>query len=244
MSLLFDILLIVIFLLCIYAGVKKGFVHSVMNFVSFIVAFLTAWKLSPGLGDYFRETIFDEKLTKNVSEAIGTILHNGLGTLGLDNLFADKPPAFMDIVNRYHSSITELEDYYNIQVASGSAVLEKRVSEFIALPVSRVLSSALAFLGIFLAVSLVMWLITLLLDLIFKLPVLNAVNRIMGFLLGAVCGILNVWAISLVLKALVPVLGALFPQLFRAELFENSMLFNLIYEFNPFVYLGMDWLGL
>ena len=72
----------------------------------------------------------------------------------------------------------------------------------------------------------------------------DAVIRIMGFLLGAVCGILNVWAISLVLKALVPVLGALFPQLFRAELFENSMLFNLIYEFNPFVYLGMDWLGL
>ena len=75
-------------------------------------------------------------------------------------------------------------------------------------------------------------------------PIPMHLNRIMGFLLGAVCGILNVWAVSLVIKALVPVLGALFPQLFRAELFENSMLFNLIYEFNPFVYLGMDWLGL
>ena len=119
-----------------------------------------------------------------------------------------------------------------------------RVSEYIALPVSDVLSSALAFLAVFVAVTLVMWLLTLLLDAVFKLPVLNALNRIMGFLLGMVCGVLNVWAISLVIKALVPVLGALFPHLFRAELFENSLLFNLIYEFNPFVYLGMDWLGL
>ncbi len=244
MSLLFDILLIVIFLLCIYTGVKKGFVHSVMSFVTFIAAFLSAWKLSPGLAVFYRENIFDEKLTRTVSDAIGTILHNGLGTLGLENLFADKPQAFMDIVNRYHSSITELENYYNMQVASGSAALEKRVSEYIALPVSEILSSALAFLTIFAVVTLVLSLISALLDAVFKLPVLNALNRIMGFLLGAVCGILNVWAVSLVIKALVPVLGALFPQLFRAELFENSMLFNLIYEFNPFVYLGMDWLGL
>lgn len=233
MSLIVDLIFIAIILFCIISGVKKGFIRSVMNLVTFAAAFICAWQFTPYLADYYSERIFIPSITEKVSALITSIINNGSGTLGLDNLFADKPEAFIDITRRFGSDLPSLENYYGGQTAVDSFNLTEKISAFIATPVAKSISSVLAFITIFAGVTLLFIIATFVLDAIFKLPILSTLNRFLGLLLGLVCGALNVWVISLVIEALAGSLAAVYPDYFNVSIANNSVLFNIFREYNP-----------
>nr|MBQ4319135.1 CvpA family protein [Clostridia bacterium] len=239
MSIIIDILLVAIIVIGVAVGVKKGFVRSVMNFVTFIASFICAWQFTPILAEYYCNSHIMSKVTGAVSDAISAIIGNGVSAVTLDDLIAEQPPAFSDIVNRYSASIEELERFYYNQTASGAEAIQHSVSEFIAGPVAETLAVVLAFLSIFLGVTVVLTLAAAILDLIFKLPVLNTLNRVLGCMIGAFCGLLYTWAAAIVLVAVIPSLTALYPEVFSESLFENSILLNVFYDYNPFRYLGI-----
>jgi len=239
MSIIIDILLAAIIVIGIAVGVKKGFVRSVMNFVTFIASFICAWQFTPMLAEYYLNSHLMSKVTNTVSDAISSIIGNGIGSITVGDLIAEQPPAFSDIVSRYAANITDLERFYYTQVSTGTEAIQRNVSEFIAGPVAETLSAVLAFLSIFLGITIVLTIAASILDLIFKLPVLNSLNRALGFVIGAFCGLLYTWAAAIVLVAVIPSLTALYPEVFSESLFENSILLNVFYEYNPFRYLGI-----
>jgi len=240
MSIAIDVILLAILLSGIIMGVKKGFVRSVMSFVTFIASFICAWQFTPLLAEHYHNSYLMEKATKLVSEAISKIIGNGITSLNIGSLISEQPQAFTDIIDRYATDIGALERYYYAQ-SGGTADVQRNVSEFIAGPVSEALSTGLAFLTIFIGVTIVLSLAALVLDLIFKLPGLSTLNRVLGFMLGAVCGLLYTWAAALILTAIVPALAALYPEVISPSMFENSILLNVFNEYNPFRYMGISF---
>ncbi|MCL2518277.1 MAG: CvpA family protein [Oscillospiraceae bacterium] len=226
MSVLIDLLLLAVFVLCIVSGVRKGFVYSVMNFISFIAAFVCGWLFAPSLGAYYKENIF---ITR-ISETISDMLHSLLGTSSFETLFAEKPSAFTELITRYNTDITQLETFYSKQVN----VSVQSVSDYIADPIATGISNFLAFLTIFLGALILLKILTIFLDMVFKLPVLNAINRTFGCILGIFCGFLYVSLIIMLLVAVSPTLTALNPEVFKPSTIENSMLLNLFKDINLF----------
>jgi len=226
MSVLIDLLLLGVLALCIWSGVRKGFVHSVMNFISFIAAFVCGWFFAPALGAYYKENIFIEKISQTISEMLNSLL----GTSNFEKLFAERPTAFTELITRYNADITQVETFYNRQVN----VSVQSVSDYIADPIATGISNFLAFLTIFLGALIILKIVTIFLDMVFKLPVLNAVNRTLGLLLGIFCGFLYVSLIIMLLVAVAPMLSALNPNVFKPSTIENSMLLNLLKEINLF----------
>lgn len=238
MSIAIDVILVCILLSGIVVGVKKGFVRSIMSFVTFIASFICAWQFTPLLADYYHKSYLMGKVTTVVSDAISKIVGTGIGTLDLGSLIAERPQVFTDITDRYSTDIGALERYYYSQ-SGGTVEVQKNVSEFIAGPVSEALSTGLAFLSIFIGVTILLSLAAMVLDLIFKLPGLSTLNRVLGFMLGAVCGLLYTWAAAIILTAVVPALGALYPDVISSSIFENSILLRLFNEYNPLRYIGI-----
>ena len=234
MSLIIDLILILVFIMSIISGYRKGFVRSVMNIVAFTAAFLCGWLFTPALGTYYKEHIVLDGIAGKVSEAINSVVNSGIGSLGLDTLMAEKPDAFTDIISRFNVNIYDVEKYYSARSDLLPETAANKVSEFIADPIAAAASNILAFVTIFFAVIIVLKIATFILDLIFKLPVLNAANRVFGLLLGIVCGFLYVSVLIKIYAAVSPVIGSVFPEIYVRGISGSSMLVNLLKDFNIF----------
>lgn len=232
MSILIDLILVVIISMSIFSGYRKGLIRSVMNLVTFIAAFVSAWLFYPVLGNYYKDNIFLSKITQIVQDAFSALIHNGIDTIDLETLFNDKPQAFTDIISRFSANGLNIENYYSEQIEQGARNITENISSYIADPIAVTLSNILAFITIFFAVVIILKIFTFLLDIIFKLPVLNTLNRALGLGLGAICGLLYVLVISTILKAISPALEVLLPDIYNSSMISNSIIIGLSDRFN------------
>jgi uncharacterized membrane protein required for colicin V production len=227
MGILIDIILIAIVALSIWNGAKRGFVRSVMNMITFITAFLCGWYFYPPLAVIYNDNFLLGKISTDIYNAINSIISNGAESINLSRLFADKPDAFLEITKRYSADINTLEKYFNAQVNAGANNITADISARIAEPVATGLSKVLAFLTIFFGIVILLKIVTLILDLVFKLPVLNVFNHVAGFILGSVSGLAYAWILSVVIAAALPFLSMLFPAVFSQNTGSGSILLNL-----------------
>lgn len=228
MGILIDIILISTVVLSIWSGAKSGFIRSLMNIITFSAALLCGWYFYPSLAVIYNSKFLLNKFTSDIYNAINTIISSGIESIDLSRLFADKPDAFLDITRRYNADINTLEEYFNTQVVKGSTDITADISTKIATPIAAGVSEVLAFLTIFLGVIILLKIVTFILDLIFKLPVLNVFNRVAGFVLGSVCGFAYAWILSIVIAASLPFLIMIFPTVFTQNTRDSSIFLNLI----------------
>jgi uncharacterized membrane protein required for colicin V production len=232
MGILIDIILIAIIALSIWSGVKRGFIRSVMNIITFISALLCGWYFYPRLAVVYNDKFLLSKFSTDIYNSINSIISSGVESINLSRLFADKPDAFLEITRRYSADINVLEKYFNTQVNAGANNITADISARIAEPVSTGLSKVLAFLTIFLGIVIILKIVTLMLDLVFKLPVLNAFNRVAGFILGSVSGLAYAWILSAVIVAALPFLSMMFPAVFSQNTGSSSVLLNFLTKIN------------
>lgn len=228
MGILIDFILIATFVLAVWSGTKRGFIRSLMNIITFVAALLCGWYFYPPVAAVYNNRFMLNKFTADVYNSIKYIISSGIESLDISRLFADKPDAFLDVIQRYNADFDIIENYYNKQVISGSEDVLADISARIAEPTAAGISEILAFITIFLGVVILLKIVTLILDLIFKLPVLNAFNRIAGFILGSVCGLAYAWILSIVITAALPFLAVIFPAVFTQTTQDNSLILNFI----------------
>lgn len=243
MGIAVDIFLVVILCAAVIGGTVKGFIRSIMNLLTFFAAFVCAWVFTPSLSAYFLDTVFMSKITGTVSSAVEGIIGSGIGGISIDSLFADMPDAFTSILERFGADIPSLEQFYSQQTADGASDITERVSDYIAQPVASLISTVAAYLAIFIGVMLLLKIVALILDIVFKLPGLSAINRIGGFLFGCVVGLLYVFVFAAVISAGWPALCAMFPAVCEPGALDNSLLLGLANKYNVFTMINFDFLG-
>lgn len=229
MSIFIDVFLCIVILLAVISGVTKGFVRSVMNILTFAAAFVCGWLFTAPLSEYYLNTVFMSRVSETVESAINSILSPNIS---LDSLFADKPAAFTSITDRYFTDFGTLSQYYSDAVSEGSDSITSGIARYIASPVAQMISNVLAFITIFIGVVVVLKITAFILDLIFRLPGLNALNRIAGFVFGGVCGVMYAWIFAIIITSAAPALTALFPDTFTQSATENSLLLGIFTKYN------------
>ncbi|MBQ3637661.1 MAG: CvpA family protein [Clostridia bacterium] len=238
MTLAIDAILIFTAVFCVWAGARKGFVRSVMGFISTVVSAIAAYAFTPALSAWVEERFLRERITDGIAESLRQLsLDTTTDLFNLDRLISDPPKFFNDLIARYHVDLSSLKDLMTgIDRAGEESV--RSLSERIAAPTSSAIASAASFAVIFLGAFLVMTLFTALLDLIFRLPVLNGANMFFGFLVGVAEAAVFVSVLALVLSVLVRALGAFDPTLFGDEAVNNTILCSFLEKHNIFTFLS------
>ncbi len=59
---LVDIFVILIFVICLIVGYKKGFLYQLMDLLSFVIAFIAAWFLGPILAEHIKIYVANDTL--------------------------------------------------------------------------------------------------------------------------------------------------------------------------------------
>lgn len=219
-----DILLVAIFLVCLFSGWRRGFVRTVMNLISVAVAGIGAYFLYPFPAAYMYGKVFLPKMTSMVEESIlsGSTGHT------LTELFNSKPGFFVDTLNQY-SDLSKVEGYFN----TDKTMTVTDISEYTAAPIASALSNVLGFMLMFVVLIIIMRVLTWFIDKACMLPVLHGTNTLLGIVAGGVLGFFAAWITASVIAGVLPTLHAYFPEAISRTALEDSFVLKWLYCFNP-----------
>lgn len=200
-----DILVIFIIGFYIVLDFKRGLVQSLASVLSFVVALLVAGALYKSAYSLVVErTGIYNWIYQGVEGRFSSVFENGIVLADIDKL----PLAVQKVV----------EDLINGMISSGAMV-------DLAASLTDMIIYALCFLGVFLLVRILIFVVAGMLDFIAKLPGLNVMNKFGGLLIGVIEGAI----ISLVAVNALYTFSILFKMESIINALNNSSLAHYFY---------------
>lgn len=203
MAFVLDAAVILVVLFCIWHGWRKGFIKALSRLVSFVLALLVAFLLSGPIS----QLVYSSAIAPGVRDTLTAYLNDEAL-----NSVEQRVDAAMETLPEFVRNLLD-----NQGLASGEDVISKlggtadtvpalaeQIESAIIAPTVLLLLRVVAFFLLFIIASLVVSLLMRLLDKLFDLPILRTINGTLGFIPGAINGVL--WA--LVLASVVQVLAA------------------------------------
>ena len=227
MSIALDVIVLALALSVIISDTKKGFVRSFMGLISTAVAMLLAYAFTPWLSALFRGRLVLTDIAAGISSTLKSLTASEDGTFNLEKLFSSE--TYLSIANRYGAKTEELQSVINGQTAADASAVDS-LSDLIAAPAATLISNALAFIVLFIGFLLLLRLLTWLMDLAFKLPVLHTANTALGFIFGLLSAVLLLWGISVALSYLITALGTVDEARFGKDIIEGTYVVRFFSE--------------
>lgn len=219
-----DIIVVVIILVAISIGYKKGFIKTAFGVLSFFVAIAITFmfykpvmvlleektSIRDSLTGYFENTAIKYESAQSVSESGDKISENS-GEVYIQNL----PQTIVDL-----TGINEVKE-------NAKTVVIKKIVDFIV--------KLLSILIVYIVAKIVLSIVVLVLDSIACLPVLKQFNELLGLGLGAVLGIIQVYSLCAILMLIssMPIASGITnvinDSLFAHNLYNNNLILEILF---------------
>ncbi len=192
LSLIIDAALIVILLIFIFDGRKKGFVKMALSIVATVLSIFVARELCEPVALWVEENMIRQAATNSIANVLSFNMNGNIQDA------IDALPAY--IVNAAEYAGFSIES-----VISGEITLEamekavpqiySAIKEFAIIPAVKIV----AFFVLYLVCNFVLSIAVSFISKIFKLPVLKSFNKLFGGVLGGIKGVFAVLLMSAVL---------------------------------------------
>ncbi len=219
MGIIVDIVIILIMALCVFLGYKRGLVKCLLKLCTSILALIIAIALYKPFVDFIvnSTTIDDniqlsfEKIVNNNSDSEGKLISEDSGI----------PKPVAEYVNtNIQGSINEGREKAVTEVSRKAAVLTVKIAGIII---------------IFIIAKIILKIITVLLDVVTKLPLIKQCNELGGIIYGILEGLLIILIILTIITVVTPLTGnysmseAILSSTIGKILYNNNILLNLIF---------------
>lgn len=225
MGYILDAVILVIAAIIVIRSYKLGLIRSIMSLIKGIASFIAAYAFTPTVKEFIMDRFMLSSISSSIKSTLLSLSSNSDGTYNLSKTFSEMPDALKQIVDRYGANGQQLTDMCK-DVTTGNEEFVGKVSDLIATPVAEALSAIIAFVAIFIAAMLVLTIVTFLLDSVFKLPVLKAVNKTAGLVFGIIKALLFAFIIASIVSALSDTLRSVSPDIF-GKIIDNSLVLKL-----------------
>ena len=226
---IYDIILILIFVLLIIIGCKRGAAKMLLNIVFAFFSYAAAIFLSNYLSDLIYNNYIKDKVISSVSSfvsqsQISSATRNISDTVS--NLPVTIKAAFAFTNNDLSQTITEaVKEAPQKALQSVESAIAPIVTAFLSFLLSILLFIIISFLLRFLLMRPLLK--------VFKLPILKQVNIILGGVLGAIDAVLIVSFLAYLMRILIPYIGDKSFMLSESTIY-NSYIFYYFYSGNIF----------
>ena len=219
LPLVFDAIIILIFVSCIFDGRKKGFIKMILTVVSAIICFAAAGEFSESVAAWLNENFVHSALSSAIANSISDNLSSGTQAV-----LAELPKTLVDAVAQMGFSVEEAVSGLSSQanVAQAAESITSAAEGVLVLPLLNIIS----FIVIFAVCRFVLGFVTGIINTIFKLPVIHGMNKFAGGILGAVKGLIVVAVVSTV------ALGAaqLLPDMPFSQAIKETTVINSVFQ--------------
>lgn len=233
MSIVLDIILIVIAAVCIISGYRRGLFKTVMGLVSGIASLLAAYSFSPALSAWICERFVLDSLSGGLCTTFASIAQTGADAANkvydLTKLLDSQQ--FVDVLTRYGADKDKVESLID-SIGVGGEDAVRRVSDAVAAPAAETISDIIAFIAVFAVALIALKIITHFIGVLFKLPVLNGIDKTLGIVFGCVAALFFVWVFAMAAAALVTALAGAYPSTFSESAIEKSFLLKFFAKYN------------
>ncbi len=236
MWLILDIIIVAIFVIFAIAGMKKGLIKSLMGTGVVIISIIITMNCYTYLADFFRTTMVYGQLTDNLNEKIESYVSDAMDEGKMLELLDEAPAGISALLSGFGVSTEEVRTKYSEMMAAGEENIAASISDYIVMPAAKTLSNALAVIVMFIASVIILSLAVMLLDLIFKLPILSTFNKAGGLLGGLVTGLLICFVFCTAVNLALPYLPGAGINLDSTTV-ESTLVFSKISEINPLSFL-------
>ena len=214
MGIVVDLIIVAVMLLFIFLGYKKGLTGSLIKLLSFVIAIVLAVILYKPVGNVVLEnTTIDDNIRTSLNETFG-VQENKQEEKNEENV----PSSIMNNINKEIENATDevktnvIDETTKTVVYVGSAIV------------------------IFLAVKVVLLIVSLFTSQITKLPIIRQVDKIGGLAYGAIEGVVIVYALLAVISltsviwANNAVVMAIGKSTLGEMLYNNNIILNLLFK--------------
>lgn len=225
MGILLDIGLVVIVLVCVVFGYKRGFFKSITSFIGAALALFLAWTLGGLIAKVMYQGIFRGVLVDRVSQILSNDVMESVPEQTANIIQA--LPGFLR--NTLHNvGITPAQIENNLAIKSGNVA---ETTADILSPAVIWLLQLLLTVVLFLILLVFVRLAVKLLGNIFRWPVLRQADGIAGAVFGIFKGIVYVFLACVLLQLVMPLTGSSAVSVKKA--LDSSYICRFIFMYNP-----------
>ncbi|MDO4282680.1 MAG: CvpA family protein [Clostridia bacterium] len=202
---LVDIIVLIFIAGAAFAGYKKGLVGILVSLVGMVLSIVLAFMLQGTIAEMLYQ---DTGLGSTIEQSI-----------------------HKNVTESFQKKIDEKTDnnmFYANMVKSISS--EDEIST-IAKETTKFILKGISFIAIFVLTFIICYIIQMMLNIVFDLPILSQINKIGGIAVGILKAIIKVW----ILLAIVSFLAPLPMFSFLDTLIKDTMITNVLYNNNVFV---------
>lgn len=228
MAYLVDGIIILILVLSIWSGHKRGFIKSVSGLMAFLAATLVAALLSGPVAGFVYDAVVEPDVVSTMEEYLVSTTENLEG--GIDQALEALPAFVTNLLNK--SGVTTGADVLaKVTAAEEDVTLAQQIANQVVEPLVVPLLKAICLLVLFIVAYFLCSLVLRVLDVTAKLPLLKQLNKGLGAVGGAVTGLLWVlFAVSL-LQVTAAITGPDF--VINQALLEDTLLTRWLIAINP-----------
>ena len=204
-----DIIIIALIALGVFFGYKKGLVGILIGVASLILSIILAFVLQGPVSEYLYSTPVGTSIESKVTEFVNDTLssENNENVDSEDNTKKE---------NDFFSKV--------IQDATNSEDTVKEASKNITMFILK----GITFIGIFILVRIICYILQMILNIVFDLTILHSVNKFGGMAINLVATLLKLW----ILLAAIQLISSVVAIDFITNLINQSYLTKLLYENN------------
>ena len=207
MVFLLDFIVVLIVGCTMFFVIKKGFIKSLMDLLSIVCSIILAKMFASQVSEIYYKIIYSH-VSPKIESSIAKLTQS------------DKLP---DMIN--FENLSDMISKYGLNFVS-----KEDTSEFISNSITATLSYLLAYLSIFIVVMVAFKILTPLVCMIFKLPVLKTANTLLSVVFGVVMSALYLLLFISIMQVLIPSLCSLYPDDINSEVIEKTYLFSYLYK--------------
>lgn len=220
MNIVLDLIVVLVFFFSIFFGYKKGFIKGLMGLVSGLLALVIAFLLNGPVAGFVDSTFVYPATHAFVEEKITSSVPDGTEDDQLLSALKDAPEELKDFFRQVGF------DMDSLSASQDGTPLIEHISRSIAQPVSRLISSVIAFIVLYLVALVMLRIVTVMLDGLFRLPILRIPNKLLGALMGLITGVVTCLVLCSVIQLILPYLVQSENPLFANVTADKTLVFR------------------
>lgn len=220
MSLIIDLIIVSLILICVLIYAKRGFVKSVFGVLGFVAAIVLSFAFSSPLANL----VYDKAVEPAICSVIETTIHDT--TDDINSAVIETLPSF--IKNNVDFSNTNL--YNPADIDTPKMMAEKICNDFVE-PTTLSLLKIIFSIILFVLLSIVIKFVVKLLNRVFSFSIIGKLNATLGGVLGAIIGIVFALLFVLIINLLIAFNGGFW--IFTSDIIGSTFLFKQLLQLLP-----------
>ncbi len=226
MGYILDGIILLICLICVLVGVKKGFIHSVVRFWGAVIAALLASTLGGALAQWLFDTMFRGAMVEKINSSLQALgSENAAAAAG--QVLASLPDFLVRALEEAGVTLETVSHAINSQTSGAAGMVVDYLS-----PVFVNFLKVLAVIVLFFLFTTLARLLAALISDLLRLPILRELDGVLGGAFGFLLALVSVWVVVAGATVFMPMLDSSSQQQVQAAL-DSSLLTGTLVNMNP-----------